>query len=233
MRIRYGQFCPIAKAAEVLGERWTILIMRELVLGSTRFTELQRALSRISPSLLTKRLNELRDCGLIVQKKLPEQQRTEYHVTAAGRDLLPVLTSLGKWGMKWARGQMTDDELDVELLMFDLSRRIDRNQLPGGRHIIHVAFTGLTQFANWWIVLEETGERELCLINPGKEVDLRICSDVRTLTEIWAGDTAMRTAKATGRWQVTGNPLLIRTMPSWLRIGMFADVRPHRDRLNN
>ncbi|MGI9114043.1 MAG: winged helix-turn-helix transcriptional regulator [Chthoniobacterales bacterium] len=89
MSIRYGQFCPVAKAAEVLGERWTILIMRELVLGTTRFSDLQRALSRISPSLLTKRLNELRDCGLVIQKKVPEQQRSEYRVTAAGATFCP------------------------------------------------------------------------------------------------------------------------------------------------
>ncbi|MGI9114042.1 MAG: hypothetical protein ACR2FX_03235 [Chthoniobacterales bacterium] len=124
---------------------------------------------------------------------------------------------------------MSDDELDVELLMFDFSRRIDRSQLPGGRHIFHFVFNGLTQFANWWIVIEENGERELCLINPGKEVDVRICSDLRTMTQIWAGDADMRAARSDGRVQVSGNALLIRTMPSWLRNGMFASVRAQRD----
>jgi DNA-binding HxlR family transcriptional regulator len=231
MSIRYGQFCPVAKAAEVLGERWTILIIRELLLGTTRFTELQRALSQISPTLLTKRLNQLQDCGLVIRKKMPEQRRTEYYLTPAGKDLMPVVTGLGEWGMKWARGQMSDDELDVELLMHDFSRRIDETQLPGGRTVIKFVFSGLSQFAHWWIVLEENGERELCVNNPGKGVDIELRSDLRTMTEIWAGDTEIRTAKENGRLQLTGNPVLIRTLPSWLRIGMFANVRPHSDPL--
>jgi DNA-binding HxlR family transcriptional regulator len=227
MSIRYGQFCPVAKAAEVLGERWTILIVRELLLGSTRFSDLQRALSQISPTLLTKRLNELVDCGLVMRKTLPKQKRTEYHLTAAGRELLPVVTSLGKWGMKWARGQMSDDELDVELLMHDLCRRLDTTQFPTGRNVIQFVFTGLEKFPHWWIVIEENGERELCVLNPGKGVDVQLRSDLRTLTEVWAGDTEIRAAKSAGRLEVTGNPVLVRTLPAWLRIGMFANVRPH------
>jgi DNA-binding HxlR family transcriptional regulator len=226
MSIRYGQFCPIAKAAEVLGERWTILIIRELLLGTTRFSDLQRGLSQISPTLLTKRLNQLVDSGLVIRKQLPKQRRTEYHLSAAGRELLPVVNGLGKWGMKWARGQMSDDELDVELLMHDFCRRIVTNELPSCRNVIHFVFAGLAKFANWWIVIEANGERELCAINPNKGVDVQLRSDLRTMTEIWAGDTEIRTAKNSGRLQVTGNPVLIRTLPSWLRIGTFAKVRP-------
>jgi DNA-binding HxlR family transcriptional regulator len=234
MSIRYGQFCPIAKASEILGERWTILIVRELLIGSTRFTELQRALSQISPTLLTKRLNQLQDAGLLVRKKMPGQRRSEYYLTPAGRELMPVVLGLGEWGMKWARGQMSDDELDVELLMHDFSRRIDEKQLPGGRTVIKFTFTGLTQFAHWWIVLEPNGERELCVNNPGKEVDVELCSDVRTMTEIWAGDREIRMAKNDGRLKMSGNPVLVRTVASWLRIGMFAGVRPgKRERLGN
>lgn len=225
MSIRYRQFCPISKAAEVLGERWTLLIIRELLLGTTRFSGLQRALSQISPSLLTKRLNELQDSGLVIRKSLPEQRRMEYHPTPAGRELLPIVIGLGEWVMKWARGQMSDDELDVELLMFDLSRRIDTTQLPGGRTIVEFDFLGLEKFPRWWVVLEN-GERELCLVKPAPDVDLQIRSDLRTLTEIWAGDTDLRTAKGDGRLQLSGSPLLIRTLRSWLRIGMFAHVRP-------
>ena len=226
MSIRYGQFCPVAKAAEVLGERWTILIIRELLLGTTRFTEFQRALSQISPTLLTKRLNQLQDCGLLVRKKMPEQRRTEYQLTPAGRELLPVVTGLGEWGMKWARGQMNDDELDVELLMHDFSRRIDETQLPGGRTVIKFVFRGLSQFAHWWIVLEENGERELCVNNPGKGVDIELRTDLRTMTEIWAGDTEIRAVKNNGKLKLSGNPVLIRSVALWLRVGLFANVRP-------
>ena len=113
-----SQFCPIAKAAEVIGERWTLLILRELLLGTTRFNDFQRALSQISPTLLTKRLNQLNEDGLLI-KKQPEPRKTEYHPTAATRELAPVIMGLGEWGMKWARGQMTDEEMDVELLMLE------------------------------------------------------------------------------------------------------------------
>ena len=108
MSIQYGQFCPITKAAEVLGERWTILIVRELLLGTTRFNELQRALSQISPSLLTKRLVQLQDYGLVIKKEIPAQRRSEYYLTAAGKELKPVVMGLGEWGSRWARGQMED-----------------------------------------------------------------------------------------------------------------------------
>jgi DNA-binding HxlR family transcriptional regulator len=231
MSIRYGQFCPIAKAAEVLGERWTILIVRELLVGTTRFSDLQRGLSQISPTLLTKRLGQLQDAGLIVRKTLPSQQRTEYHLTSAGRELLPVVLSLGKWGMRWARGQMSDDELDVQMLMVDFCRRIDETQLPGGQTVIEFVFTGLPKFGHWWIVLERGKERELCVDNPRKAVDLQILTDVRTMAEIWAGDTEIRAAKKDGRLKLTGDPALGRTLSSWLRGSLLADVRPHVDSL--
>jgi DNA-binding HxlR family transcriptional regulator len=227
MSIRYGQFCPVSKAAEVLGERWTILIIRELLLGTTRFSDFQRALSQISPSLLTKRLNQLQDCGLVIRKNLPKQRRTEYHLAPAGRELKPIVLGLGDWGMKWARGQMSDDELDVELLMYDFSRRIDGAQLPGGETVIEFVFPGLAKFERWWVLLDGKGERELCLHNPGKAADVEIRTDLRTMTEIWAGDTEIRAAKKDGRLQVSGNPALVRSIPSWLRVGLHAHVRPH------
>lgn len=229
MSIRYGQFCPIAKAAEVLGERWTILIIRELLLGSNRFSDLQRALAQISPTLLTKRLKQLDDCGLVLRKKSLGQQRHEYQLTAAGRELRPVVLGLGKWGMKWARGQMSDDELDVEMLMQDFSRRIDAQRLPSGRTVIQFVFPELAQFGHWWIVLEEDGTRELCSDNPGKAVDVQLRSTVRTMVEIWAGDTPIRAAIKDGQLRLSGHPTLLRTVSSWLRIGLLAHIRPHPD----
>ncbi len=231
MSIRYGQFCPVSKAAEVLGERWTILIIRELLLGTTRFKDFQRTLSQISPTLLTKRLNQLQECGLVVRKTAPGQQRTEYQPMPAANELKPIIFGLGKWGMKWARGQMNDDELDVELLMYDLHRRIDATQLPGGRTVIKFLFRGLPKFGHWWIVLEN-GTRELCVDNPGKEVDVYFTTDVRTMARIWAGDVKIRAAKETGQLQLSGDPMLIRTVSDWLRPGLFAHVRPYAETLN-
>src|SRR5215471_10322919 len=225
MSIRYGQICPVSKAAELLGERWTLLIIRELVLGTTRFNDFQRALSQISPTLLTKRLNQLEEAGLIVRKTIPDQRRIEYHPTAAGKELKPIILGLGEWGMRWARGQMNDDELDVELLMYDLHRRIDAAQLPGGRTVIKFSFRGLPKFGHWWIVLEN-GARELCVDNPGKDVDVHLTTDLRTMARIWAGDMQIRTAKEGSQLQLTGDSALIRTVSDWLRPGLFAHVRP-------
>lgn len=231
MNLRYGQFCPTAKAAEVLGERWTILIVRELLLGTKRYSDFQRALSQISPTLLTKRLNQLADCGLVVRQTGTPNRRPEYELSPAGKELGPVILGLGEWGMKWARGQMRDEELDVHLLMYDYCRRIDVTALPEGRLVVAFTFPGLPKFAHWWIVIEENRDRELCVDHPGKEVDVQIRSDVRTMVEIWAGDTELKAALKAGRLQVTGKPALIRTLSSWLRGGSLSHIRPHPDSL--
>lgn len=226
MSARYYQFCPIAKASEILGERWTILIVRELLLGATRFAELQRGLSAISPTLLTRRLGQLQDCGLVVRRAVPGTGRAEYSLTPAGRELHPVVVGLGRWGMKWARGQMSDDELDVQHLMADLARRIDETQLPGGDTVIQFSFQRLPKFAHWWVLLAADGTRELCANNPGRNAHLQLRTDLRTMVEIWAGDIRIADAVKSGRVQVSGEPLLARTLAAWLRPGALSDVRP-------
>jgi DNA-binding HxlR family transcriptional regulator len=226
MSIKYGQLCPIAKTAEVLGERWTILIIRELLLGTTRFSDFQRALSQLSPTLLSKRLTQLQDAGLVIRKALAGRQRTEYHLTAAGQELKPIVLGMGEWGMRWARGQMSDDELDVEMLMYDFSRRLDATQLPTGRTIVRFEFPDLDTFRDWWVVVEATGDRQLCLHEPAAAQDVCIRADLRVLAEVWAGDTAIRDARREGRLHVNGHPVLTRTVASWLRPGLLAHVRP-------
>jgi DNA-binding HxlR family transcriptional regulator len=137
--IQYSQFCPVSKTAEVLGEKWTLLIVRELVLGATRFSQIQRAIPRISPTVLNKRLAELQTHGVIVRKRIPEQKGFEYQLTESGRELYPLILQMAQWGMRWARRTMSDDELDVELLMADIQRRIDPSKLPGGRTVLKFA----------------------------------------------------------------------------------------------
>ncbi|MFO1450107.1 MAG: winged helix-turn-helix transcriptional regulator [Opitutaceae bacterium] len=231
MSIHYGQSCPVSKAAEVLGERWTILIIRELLLGTSRFSDFQRALSQISPTLLTKRLNQLQDWGLVVRKAGSGGQRPEYYLTAAGIELKPIVLGLGEWGMKWARGQMGDDELDVEMLMFDFCRRIDGAKLPGGPRVIEFIFPGLPKYSRWWILVDAEGKRELCLHAPGQPMDLQIRCDLRTIAEIWAGDTDIRAATKDGRLRVTGDAEMVRTLAAWLRPGAMAHIRPHPEAL--
>ncbi len=221
----YGQFCPVAKASDILGERWTVLILRELLLGTTHFNDFQRALSRISPTLLSKRLKELEKKGLIVRKRSPGQERHEYQLTACGRELEPIVKHLAVWGMRWARGQMTDRELDVEFLMWDLQRRLQTTHLPNGETVLCFTFDDLEKFKTWWLVVCE-GEVDLCTKNPGKEVDLYINTRVRDLVEVWSGDLDLKKALREKQIRTHGNTHLARTMPDWLGICLYADVRP-------
>jgi len=121
---------------------------------------------------------------------------------------------------------MNDDELDVEMLMYDLQRRIDANQLPGGRTVVKFSFPGLPKFAHWWIVIEPDGSRILCVHNPRLPVDIELTSDLRTMSHVWAGDMDIRMAKDARRLQLKGSPILSRTISSWLRPGTFAHIRP-------
>jgi len=225
----YGQFCPVAKASEIVSERWTILILRELLLGTTRFNDFQRALSRISPTLLSKRLKGLEDRGLLVRRRSPGQERYEYQLTACGRELAPLVEHLAVWGMRWARGQMTDDELDVEFLMRDLQRRLQTDHLPNGETVLCFTFDELDELDTWWLVACD-GEVDLCTENPGKEVDLYVRTCVRTLVEVWNGDIDAKKALREKRIHTQGNRHLARTMPEWLGISLYAHVRPAQAR---
>ena len=129
--MEFNQFCPIAKSLEIIGEKWTILILRELLMGSTRFNELQRGLSMISPAILTKRLNSLCDYELIIKKKLPGQKGYEYLPTSAAKELLPIFVDLGNWGMRWTRQYLSSNDFDVNFLMTYLKRSIQADNLPG------------------------------------------------------------------------------------------------------
>jgi DNA-binding HxlR family transcriptional regulator len=219
----YGQFCPVAKATELIGEKWTLLILRELLLGTTRFNDFQRALSRMSPTLLVRRLRHLEECGIIIRKKLSGQRGYEYRLTAAGKELAPLVETLAVWGMRWARSQLTDDELDVEFLMRELQRRLQTEYLPDGQTVICITFDELSLHKTWWLLIE--GEVvDLCTEDPGKDVDLYINSSVRTIVEVWEGDLDVRTALRNKSIAAHGMRHLIRTMPDWFGVCIYMDV---------
>ena len=220
----YGQFCPMAKATELIGEKWTLLILRELLLGTTRFNDFQRAMSRMSPTLLAKRLRTLEESGIIIRKKLSGQKGYEYRLTAAGKELSPLLEMLAVWGMRWARGQLTDDELDVEFLMRDLQRRLQTEHLPDGETAICLIFDELTEHKTWWLLVDGDVV-DLCTEDPGKDVDLYINSSVRTIVEVWEGDLDMRTALSDGSIKAHGLRHLVRTMPDWFGVCLYKDVQ--------
>jgi DNA-binding HxlR family transcriptional regulator len=219
----YGQFCPVAKATELIGEKWTLLILRELLLGTTRFNDFQRAMSRMSPTLLAKRLRHLEECGIIIRKKLSGQKGYEYRLTAAGKELSPLIEVLAVWGMRWARGQLTTDELDVEFLMQELQRRLQTEHLPDGETVICFIFNELTKHKTWWLLVDGDVV-DLCTEDPGKDVDLYINSSVRTMIEVWVGDVDMRTALRNGSVKAHGLRHLIRTMPEWFGVCLYKDV---------
>ena len=220
----YGQFCPVAKTAELIGEKWTLLILRELLLGTTRFNDFQRAMSRMSPTLLTKRLRQLEDGGIIIRKKLSSQKGYEYRLTAAGKELSPLIEVLAVWGMRWTRGQLSDDELDVEFLMRELQRRIQTEQLPDGETIICLIFDELPKHKSWWLIVNN-GAVDVCTEDPGKEVDLFIHSSVRTLAEVWQGSLDIRTALHNKLIKVHGLRHLINTLPNWFGVCLYKDVK--------
>jgi DNA-binding HxlR family transcriptional regulator len=222
--IEYGQFCPVSKAAEVLGERWTFLIIRGLLGGATRFNTIHRGVSKISPTVLNKRLQELEAAGILIKKRIPGQRGYEYQLTECGRDLGPVVMALGEWGMRWARSTMTDNELDVQLLMFDIQGRIDPACLPGGRTLLNFRYTDLDEHNRWWIKVD--GDVDLCMDHPGGDVDVYFTTDLRTMTQVWLGDLSLREARASKRLTVVGPPAFLRNMGSWLPLSAFSGIKP-------
>ena len=223
--LEYGQFCPVAKAAEILGEKWTLLIVRELLLGATRFNQIQRSISRVSPTILNKRLETLRKQGIIVHKRIPEQRGYEYQLTEAGRELYPIVLKTAEWGMRWARGQMTDKELDVQLLMSDIQRRINPGKLPGGQTVIKFSFTDLDRYSEWWVKISDNTV-DLCTENPGNEVDVYFTCDLRAMTEVWMGDRSIEQARSEDRLKIVGSSIYMNNIRSWLGLYHLAEIRP-------
>lgn len=226
--MEYGQFCPIAKASEVIGEKWTLLIIRELLMGATRFNVFQRGLGQISPTLLTKRLNSLVEQGLAIKKKIPGQLGYEYFPTESCRELLPIIKSLGDWGMRWARNYITEDDYDVELLMLYLQRSIQPEKLPGNETIIRFKFTDIKELSDWWLIAR-TDDVDVCVKDPGKETEIYFTCSVKTMIDIWMGDLSYRKAVNNGDIKVVGPKPLTRNIFTWMNHSIFADLPPAED----
>jgi len=223
--MEYHQFCPVSKAAELLGERWTFLIIRELLMGASRFSELQRGMAQISPAVLSKRLNELAGNGLIFRKRISGQRGFEYFLTQAGRELAPVIRELGEWGMKWARGQMSDSDLDVELLMLYLERSIKPDKLAGDETVIRFTFSDLKDLRNWWLIVKGR-HIDVCIKDPGKEIDIRFDVDLRTMISIWMGDCSYRSAIRSGSLKISGPRALTRSVADWMSNYSYESLAP-------
>jgi len=226
----YGQFCPIAQAAQILTERWTPLVLRELILGSTRFNDLRRGVPLMSSSLLSQRLKFLEQAGVIERRPAPSGRGFEYHLTDAGRELQPLIMMMGEWGARWARSRLEPEDLDVTLLMWDMHRTVRPEHFPQQRIVVAFEFTGVPHNKRrWWLVSEGDGA-DLCMTDPGYEVDLFLFTDVRTMTAIWTGDLTLDSALASGALDAQGPPQLRRRLKDWLGLSKFAPVQSMRGR---
>ena len=220
----YEQFCPVAKAAEIMTRRWMPLVVRELLCGSCRFNDIHRGLPKMSRSLLTRRLSELEDAKLIERRIVGEDEHPEYHLTEGGEELRPIIEQLGVWGQRWVRTEVSRDDVDAGLLMWDMQRRVRRDRLPRRRVVVHFQFPDAPEeHRDFWLVLERDGV-DLCLKDPGYGWDLRVRSDVRSLTGVWLGDFDFARALKDEAIRMRGPRELRRQFPTWLGLSLFAQV---------
>lgn len=223
----YKQFCPLAMAAELLCTRWTMVLLRELIAGTTRFNDLRRGVPKMSPTLLSQRLKELEAAGIIERRPLKSEAGVfEYHMTESGKDLRMVVEAMGFWGQKWVEARQSLKNLDPSLLMWDMRRNLNPQPLPDRRTVIQFLYPELPLSKRfWWLVVEPHGEVDLCWSDPGFDVDLYVSSDLRTMTSIWMGLTTI--AKESGNVALTGDPDLAGSMQTWLGLSPFA-IEPKR-----
>ena len=213
---RYGQYCPIAKALELLAERWTLLIVRELLMGSRGFNDLQRGVPLMAPSMMSQRLKALAVDGIIVRERDRSGHSYEYRLTEAGKELRPLIMQLGTWGQRWSRSKMNADDLDASFLMWDIRRNLHVDKLPEERVIINFEFPDAKKgMRHWWLIVDE-GQVDLCLKNPGHDVDVSLSTALRTMTQVWMGDMSLAQARDKGLLRVSGPARLIRSLSSWL-----------------
>jgi DNA-binding HxlR family transcriptional regulator len=222
----YGQYCPLAKGAEVFAERWTPLILRELLRGSTTFNDLHRGVPRMSRSLLSSRLRKLESCGVLSRSL--RSSSVHYELTTAGRELATVVRALGTWAQRWFRSSFMGGELHAGVLMWDIRNTVDPRILPPVRNVVRFVFTDQPASSrNWWLVNED-GDVDLCPLDPGDEAALELRTTLRTMTRVWMGDLAIGAAQRSGALTVLGPHDLRRCLISWLRLSPYALVADAR-----
>lgn len=224
MERSYNQFCPVAMAAEVLCSRWTVVLLRELLAGSTRFNDLRRGLPRMSPALLSQRLKELEETGIVERRPVPgEPTIHQYALTDAGRELQPLVESFGKWGQRWIPSKLSLEQLDAQLLMWDMRRGMRFDPPPKRRLVIQFQYPDApARERNWWLIVEPGKPVDLCMVDPGHDVELYVTSPLRTMTAIWMGIETVREARASDQLMLTGDCGLADTMERWLGLSPFA-----------
>ena len=218
----YGQFCPVAMAAEIFCSRWTALVLREMLCGTTRFNDLRRGVPLMSPSLLSKRLKELEEAGVVTTVPTGQPGVVDYRLTEAGEELRPVVMSLGIWGQRWVESSLSLKNLDPSLLMWDMRRNLDPAPFPPRRCTVNFIYPELTSAKqSWWLVVDQ-GKVDLCSVNPGFDVDLYVRSSLRSMTAVWMGISTVGKEVETGQMELIGAKDLAQSMHSWLGLSPFA-----------
>lgn len=221
---RHKQFCPLAMASDVLGGRWTMMLLSELLRGTSRFNDLRRGLPRMSPALLSRRLKELEAAGLVTRSPSTEDpDLLEYALTNAGLAVEPIVDAMGDWGHRWVTTEATMEHLDVRLLMWNLRRNLNPNPMPPGRSVIQFVYHDLPpEQRDWWLLARAGEDIDLCSIDPGFDVDLYVTTDLRTMTEVWMGYAPAGRAIDDGRLVLVGNRALETSFQAWLGSSRYA-----------
>ena len=222
----YRQFCPVAMAAEVLCCRWTLLVVRELMMGSSHFNDLRRGVPRMSSALLAKRLRELEAAGIVERTRTAgAAEGHAYHLTQAGRELRPIVEAVGAWGQRWVTTEATLRHLDANLLMWDIRRHVHPEPAPAARTTIEFIFCDRPlPERNYWLIVEPACDVDLCMVDPGSEVDLYVSTDLRTLTALWLGHVGWAQASGSGAIRLTGTQERQSALRRWLGTSTFAAV---------
>ena len=225
--IRTGSLCPAISSASLLGDKWTLLILRELFLGTARFNDFQRALPRLSPTVLSKRLKMLESNDLIVHKSGTSSRSKVYKLTQSGRELGPILEYMAVWGLRWRRRRIGEEDYDISGFMWDFHRTLVTDALPDGETVIFVQFVDHESYSKWWIVASENTV-DLCVEDPGKEVDVYITSSLDCLIAVWMGDVTVKEATDTETVLIEGLPHLTRSAAGWFPQSPLSTVRPEK-----
>jgi len=224
----YGQFCPVAKAAELFCERWTPLILRELATGATHYSEVQRGVPLMSPTLLSRRLRQLEAEGVIERRPQPSGKGSTYHLTRAGAEFVPVVQALGVWGQRWTRRRLADNEVDLGLLIWALEKGVDAAAFGPTRTVIRLEFRDQPEAKRLWWFVNEGGCCELCLSDPGYLIDLYLATELRDMIYLVRGDLSLARAIDLERLEVIGAAEARRALAAWLNLSPIAAVPSER-----
>lgn len=222
-RSGYGQFCPVAMAAEILCPRWTLVMLSEMLAGSTRFNEIRRGVPRMSPALLSTRLKELEEAGLIERVERKGAEGAEYLLTPAARELEPVITALGNWSQRWVSSELTLQNLDAQLLMWNIRRKLSPDPMPKRKTVVQIIFPELAQNKrNYWLIVAPGLGTDLCSIDPGFDVNLFVSADLKAMTSAFIGPSTLDAEIEADRIILTGDGEISAQFRKWFVQSRYA-----------